>query len=327
MDLGKLVLCCLALLLIYSTEMVVIRVSGQAEGLSVGYYDVSCPNAELIARQTLRAAVNRDPTATAALLRLVFHDCQVHGCDASILLKPTANMTAETASEKNFGIRRLDFIDQIKTVLEAACPNTVSCADIIVMAARDSIFFTSGPFITIETGRRDATFTSSLAADRALPPATVPLDDMRQTFAAKGLDIGDSVALLGAHTLGVGHCINFVNRLNPPDPLMSPLFSTALKFICRLPSPLNNFTFAPNDLTNLVFDNQYFRDLLARRGLLTVDSEIVNDPRTVGFVSQFAANQPLFFQRFTSAFVKLTRFNVLTGTTGQIRNRCGFLNP
>ncbi|KAJ7563198.1 hypothetical protein O6H91_03G100200 [Diphasiastrum complanatum] len=197
------------------------------------------------------------------------------------------------------------------------------------MAARDSIFFTSGPFIAVETGRRDhATFTSRLAADQALPVATVPVDGLLQTLAAKGLDIGDSVALLGAHTLGVTHCINFLNRLNPQDPRMSPFFSSALKFICRLPSSFNNnITFAPNDLTSLVFDNQYFRDLLARRGLLTVDSEIVTDPRTFEFVSQFAANQSLFFQRFTSAFLQLTRYNVLTGNNGQVRSKCRFLNP
>ncbi|KAJ7148571.1 hypothetical protein O6H91_07G068400 [Diphasiastrum complanatum] len=296
------------------------------ERLRINFYQSSCPNAESIARQTLLSNLLLDPTAPAALLRLVFHDCQVQGCDGSILLQSTSSITSELVSERNFGIRRLDFIDRIKAALEAACPNTVSCADIIVMAASNSVAIAGGPNIPIETGRRDTRFSSNLMADKELPSATISVSDLLQIGGTKGLDTGDSVAILGAHTLGVGHCINFANRLQPQDPSLSPPLAAALNLICRLPAPATNLTFAANDLTNLIFDNQYFRDLQGGRGLLTIDSELMKDPRTQGFVNRFAADQNFFFQKFSEAFVKLTRSNVLTGTQGEIRNNCKAVN-
>lgn len=51
--------------------------SGTHDELRMGFYAQSCPKAELIARNSLRRALFTDPTAPAALLRVVFHDCQV----------------------------------------------------------------------------------------------------------------------------------------------------------------------------------------------------------------------------------------------------------
>jgi len=45
--------------------------------LSLDYYSELCPLAEDIVRQNVEAAVYRDPTLAAALLRLHFHDCFV----------------------------------------------------------------------------------------------------------------------------------------------------------------------------------------------------------------------------------------------------------
>jgi peroxidase len=42
----------------------------------------------------------------------------------------------------NLGIRRLDIIAEVKKDLEAACPNTVSCADIVAMVGRDAVSIT-----------------------------------------------------------------------------------------------------------------------------------------------------------------------------------------
>jgi len=44
----------------------------------------------------------------------------------------------------NKSVRGLDVIDGIKKHLEAACPGTVSCADVIALAARDAITTVSG---------------------------------------------------------------------------------------------------------------------------------------------------------------------------------------
>lgn len=67
------------------------------------------------------------------------------GCDGSVLLQSdfSGSIKSELLSDRSFGIRRLDFIDRIKGSLEVACPNTVSCADIIVMAGRDAVALVS----------------------------------------------------------------------------------------------------------------------------------------------------------------------------------------
>ncbi|KAJ7534628.1 hypothetical protein O6H91_13G103500 [Diphasiastrum complanatum] len=295
--------------------------------LRVGYYDLSCPSAEAIVRAAFTGNILSDPTAPAALLRLVFHDCQVGGCDASILLDSGGSDTSELLSEKNFGIRRLDFIDQIKATVEFACPGVVSCSDIIVLAAREAIAISGGPRIIVQTGRRDSLFASNLVADVSLPRASVNIDTFLDIFQTKGMTVPESVAILGAHTIGIGHCVNVVDRLYPStDVTLGTFFSGQLKFQCptNLPQGMNNNTVINNDLTNLIFDNQYFRDVMSGRGLFFIDAQLGLDPRTSPSVAAFAANQQLFFDIFGIAFKKLTASNVLTGNYGQIRQNCHY---
>jgi peroxidase len=47
-------------------------------------------------------------------------------------------VSEQTAPGNNNSIRGLDVINQIKTAVENACPNTVSCADILALSAEIS---------------------------------------------------------------------------------------------------------------------------------------------------------------------------------------------
>lgn len=62
------------------------------------------------------------------------------GCDGSVLLDDTATLIGEkTAKQNNNSLRGFDVIDSIKAQVEAKCPQVVSCADILAVAARDSV--------------------------------------------------------------------------------------------------------------------------------------------------------------------------------------------
>lgn len=292
-----------------------------ASSFGAGYYAISCPNVEDLVRRTMRGLFVRDPTSPAAMLRLAFHDCQVSGCDASIMLDSGSDGTTELEASGNLGVRRLDFIDNVKARLEAACPQTVSCADIIAMAGRDAVALNGGPDISIPLGRLDGFEASSTSAAGALPQATISVSDMLSLFGSYGMTLPESVAIIGSHTLGVAHCTNFANRLYPvKDPNMGLLFANSLKARCPRRFPTN--AFAALDTSNFRFDNSYFRNVLNGRGLLTIDSEIALDPRTGPVVQNYAGNPAPFFSSFASAFVKLTSRNVLSGSQGEVRVNC-----
>lgn len=312
-------------ILFYLTLAIVVHYVASQNAGSPDYYATTCPNAESIVRNTLSASFTRDVTSPAAMIRLLFHDCQVNGCDASIMLDSGSDGTTEVEAAANLGIRRQDIIDNVKKQLEAACPQTVSCADIIAMSAREAIVRAGGPAISIPLGRLDGFDASSDAAQSALPPATISVPDMLNLFSNMGMSTEESVSILGSHTMGVAHCTNFADRLYPrKDPNLSLLFANTLRARCPVGFPTN--AFAALDTSNFRFDNTYFRNLVNGRGLLTIDSNLAMDPTTAPIVQNFANDQATFFDTFSSAFVKLSSFQVLTGTQGEVRSNCHFTN-
>ncbi|CAH8259200.1 unnamed protein product [Arabidopsis lyrata] len=122
----------------------------------------------------------------------------------------------------------------------------------------------------------------------------------------------DAVALLGAHTVGVGSCGLFRNRLTNfngtglPDPSMDP------DLVAKS--------------TPLTFDNAFFGQIRARRGVLQLDQRLATDEATSSVVAQYAADNDLFKRQFAIAMVKLGAVNVYTGEDGEIRTNCWEFN-
>lgn len=49
----------------------------QSQQIQAGFYNITCPTAESIVTSAIRSAHDSDPTVTASLIRLHFHDCFV----------------------------------------------------------------------------------------------------------------------------------------------------------------------------------------------------------------------------------------------------------
>lgn len=57
------------------------------------------------------------------------------------MIDSTAGNTAEKDAIPNRSIAGYEVIDEIKTKLEEECPDIVSCADIVALAARDAVSY------------------------------------------------------------------------------------------------------------------------------------------------------------------------------------------
>lgn len=297
--------------------------------LTTTFYETSCPNVNNIVFGVVQKAIINETRMAASLLRLHFHDCFVNGCDGSVMLDDNATFTGEhMALPNNNSIRGLNVIDAAKAALENQCNQTVSCADILAIAARTSVFLSGGPFWQVLLGRRDSTTANQSAANEHLPFPTDTLDKIISKFEAVGLNTTDVVALSGGHTIGRARCVTFNNRLfdfnntGSPDSTISPTFLTDLQTLC--PVSGDNNTLAPLDRASKDwFDNNYFKDLQNNSGLLQSDQELyATDASTRSLVDTYSNNPFTFSHDFVASMIKMGNISPLTGTNGQIRKNC-----
>ncbi|XP_020594902.1 peroxidase 52-like, partial [Phalaenopsis equestris] len=112
----------------------------QAQLSSSSFYATTCPKLQSIVSLSMAKAVANEPRMGASILRLFFHDCFVNGCDASVLLDDNSTFTGEkNAFPNQNSLRGFEIIDSIKSLVEASCKATVSCADILALAAREGV--------------------------------------------------------------------------------------------------------------------------------------------------------------------------------------------
>ncbi|KAE8075744.1 hypothetical protein FH972_014434 [Carpinus fangiana] len=308
-------------------------IGSAAAQLELGFYSKSCPKAEKIVQDFVQQHIHNAPSLAAALIRMHFHDCFVRGCDGSVLVNSTSNNQAEKDATPNLTLRGFDFIDRVKSLLEAECPGIVSCADTLALVARDSIVATGGPFWKVPTGRRDGTISNSSEALADIPRPTNNFTTLQTLFANNGLDLTDLVLLSGAHTIGVAHCPSFSNRLynftgvGDEDPALDSEYAANLK-ARKCKTPTDNTTHVEMDPgSRKTFDLSYYSLLLKRRGLFQSDAALTTNPTTNSFITQLLQG-PLqnFFAQFATSMEKMGRVNVKTGSTGEIRKQCAVVN-
>lgn len=214
-------------------------------------------------------------------------------------------------------MRGLEIIDQAKARLEAACPKTVSCADILAFAARDSTNIVGGFSYVIPSGRRDGRVSNIDEVD--LPTPSFNLDALKKAFVAKGLSVKDLVALSAAHSIGRSDC-KFVT----PRPSLDPKYAQVLKKNC--PKNQISRTIELDLVTPNRLDNQYYRNLKQHRVVFSSDEALLDSTMTSRMVANYANSSIAWRKDFAAAMVRLGSIGVLTGTKGEIRNKCGAIN-
>ncbi|GMP34852.1 hypothetical protein CsSME_00007550 [Camellia sinensis var. sinensis] len=311
-------------LFISSTEARKFKDVDDSGSLEYDFYRESCPQAQKIIRSSVhRLNVTRSDVAPVPL-RLVFHGCFIEGCDESVLFDAIDGVDSEKESPPNEPLKGFDLIDIIKSKLEEACPGVVSCADILVLAARES---GGGPFY-LQTGRRDSNLSFSEIATYELPS---PQDDLPQTitsFASRGFDERETVSLLGAHSIGTIGGKFILNRLynfgwtDEPDPTID------IEVVNLLRSRCNNGRTSRSSSPHFVngspspflvemghasrgsgFGMLYYRSLLEDRGILYVDQQLTVGKETESWVRVYASAVSLFRKDFAVAMMELSNLS------------------
>jgi peroxidase len=325
--------CCVALLL-----LVVLVAAGSAaaaaDQLRVDYYRETCPNVEAIVRDEMEKIIGAAPSLAGPLLRLHFHDCFVRGCDASVLLSSTAGNVAERDAKPNKSLRGFGSVERVKARLEAACPGTVSCADVLTLMARDAVVLARGPTWPVALGRRDGRVSAAGEAAASLPPADGDIATLLRIFAANDLDIKDLAVLSGAHTLGTAHCPSYAGRLynftgkNDADPSLDGEYAGRLRARCASATDESGMISEMDPGSYKTFDTSYYRHVAKRRGLFSSDASLLTDATTRDYVRRIATGKfdAEFFSDFGESMTKMGNVQVLTGEEGEIRKKCYVIN-
>ncbi|KAF2284988.1 hypothetical protein GH714_034098 [Hevea brasiliensis] len=231
-----------------------------------------------------------------------FHDCFVRGCDASVLINSTSTNQTEKSATPNLTVRGFDFIDRVKSLLEAECPGVVSCADIIALVARDSV----------ATEEENGTISNASEALANIPAPTSNFTNLQRLFANVGLDLKDLVLLSG---------------VGDQDPALDSEYAANLK-ARKCTTPNDNTTIVEMDPgSRKTFDLSYYSNLLKRRGLFQSDSALTTNSATLATINQLLSGSlQNFYSEFATSMEKMGRINVKTGSTGEIRKQCAVVN-
>ena len=74
--------------------------------------------------------------------------------------------------------------------------------------------------------------------------------------------------------------------------------------------------------TPTISDVNYYKDILAHRGLFSSDQALLTNPATATEVKSNAMSSSGWKKKFAAAMVKMGQIEVLTGNKGEIRANC-----
>lgn len=140
------------------------------------------------------------------------------------------------------------------------------------------------------------------------------------------------VTFAGSHTIGDSRCTSFRQRLynqtgnGQPDLTLDPSYASQLRIRCPQSGGDQNLFFL-DPVTPFKFDNQYYKNLIEHKGLLSSDELLFTQNKdTMEIVERFANDQGLFFENYVKSIVKMGNISPLTGSNGEIRKICRRVN-
>ncbi|KAH7837058.1 hypothetical protein Vadar_009074 [Vaccinium darrowii] len=314
-----------SVLFTFIIAMVVLIPSSSGQ-LTADYYNVVCPQALPAVRAIVKATIKREARMGASLLRLHFHDCFVNGCDGSVLLVDTPDFTGEQSASPNINsLRGFNVIAKIKALLNFICgPNVVSCADILAIAARDSINLLGGQFYEVLLGRLDSLTASFDDANEDLPSPFSNFAGLLENFQSHGLDLKDLVVLSGSHTIGLAKCSLYRPRIYGDTDINSN-FAAGLKQVC--PIDHGGSHRSPLDATTNIFDTVYYTELTQQKGLLPSDQELFSggNNQSAALVEFYSNNEAAFWEDFATSMIKMGNLPPAS-SNGEVRLDCSVVN-
>ncbi|KAL8170951.1 hypothetical protein V2J09_022755 [Rumex salicifolius] len=292
-----------------------------------------CDNVEAYVKLQIKDIMGRDKSVAPKLARLLYSDCFITGCDASILLM---GAESERKAAQNVGLGGFAVIERIKKGLEAICPGVVSCADILNLATRDAIHLAGGPSYIIRTGRRDG--FSSKASTVDLPSPSISWQQSLDYFRSRDLDVEDMTTLLGLHSLGGTRCRYIMDRLynykgtGKADPSMDKSLLNDLKKKCpktRKRGEHEGFVNMNGESgsSRYSLDMNYYKRVLSQKAILGVDQQLVYGNETLQLTQEYAVDGFNDYKlELALAMARMGEIGVLTGSQGEIRRDCRYTN-
>lgn len=137
---------------------------------------------------------------------------------------------------------------------------------------------------------------------------------------------------IGSHTIGNSRCTSFRQRLynqagnGKADFTLDKYYAAELRTRCPRSGGDQNLFFLDFD-TPKKFDNSYFKNLVAYKGLLNSDEVLfTKNQESAELVKEYAENNDLFFEQFAKSMIKMGNISPLTGSRGEIRYNCRKIN-
>eukprot|EP00760_Papus_ankaliazontas_P031983 PhM_4_TR555/c0_g1_i1/m.37329/K00428/E1.11.1.5; cytochrome c peroxidase len=250
------------------------------------------------ARAHIQRILEDDPGKGSLFVRLAWHAAGTWDAKkkdgfanmASMRFAPECNHAANAG----LGIAR-NALEPVKKAVPG-----ITYADLWALAAVVAIEEAGGPAIPFRWGRTDAASSKQTTPEGRLPDATQGQEHIRDVFGRMGFNDRETVALIGAHTLGACHAdrSGFVGPwTHDPIGFDNGFFSELLD---------NDWIVNTNIRHKLQFTDSKTRKLM----MLPTDIALLLDPAFKKTVEAYANDMELFHDDFAKAYKKLVELGV-----------------